>query len=284
VKELNLERKHAYVEKGDYDYYTQSIDRAQIRVEEVELEGDWRVAKVGFGDVNVTEMVIMFRKIKFGSSDSIGFGNLDLPAYTLETSAMWIVPPRQALDRVRESGRSPQDGLLGIGNVLAAVMPLFTMSDRQDVSVTMDSMNFGSPTIFLYDKYPGGAGFAQRAYDRVEELMTACLELVASCDCEDGCPSCVGASEADWGRIGDSLQRSAIPDKEAALCILHHLLEREPYIPKPLHEQRPQRGAEGPAQAELEAAPPPVPAPREVKRLPAAVENRIRRRLSDLGR
>ncbi|MBD3176718.1 MAG: DEAD/DEAH box helicase, partial [Armatimonadia bacterium] len=90
VRELNLERKHAYVEKGDFDYFTQSVAKAQIRVDEVEREAQWRVSETGVGDVTVTELVVMFRKIKFGSKDSIGFGNLELPPYPLETTAMWV--------------------------------------------------------------------------------------------------------------------------------------------------------------------------------------------------
>ena len=282
VRELNIQRKHAYVERGDFDYYTQAITRAQIKIDRVEQETNWRVSRTGFGEATVTEMVTMFRKIKFGSRDSIGFGNLDLPPYPLETTAMWLTPPRQALELVRSHGRSPQDGLLGIANVFSAVMPLFTMCDRQDIGTTIDSTNFGSPTVFIYDEYPGGAGFAQRAYDRVEELMTACLELVSACECEEGCPSCVGAPEPP-GASSDGLSRSAVPDREATLCLLHFLLEREPYIPRPVtgvvaDSTSLQEG--GPVATEQ----PVPPVPQKVKRLPEAVESKIRRRLDGLRR
>jgi DEAD/DEAH box helicase domain-containing protein len=288
VRELNIERKHAYIEKGDFDYYTQSIDRVQIRVDEVERERDWRVSKVGFGDVTVTELVYMFRKMKFGSRDSIGFGNLDLPPYPLETVAMWLIPPAEALVTVRRHGRSPQDGLLGISNVLASVMSFYVMCDRGDIGTTIDSMNFGTPTLFAYDEYPGGAGFAQRSYERIEELLEACLDLVSACPCEDGCPSCVGAPDYDLARA-DATSRAAVPDKEAALCFLHHLLEREPYIPKPVEGARtatmlPPEGTDDQVMGSYGTAPVPVPPdPQATKRLPEVVVGRIRRRLADLG-
>jgi len=279
VRELNVERKHAYVERGDFDYYTQAVAKAQIKIDDVERESPWRVSQTGVGDVTVTELVVMFRKIKFGSKDSIGFGNLDLPPCPLETTGMWLAPPRQALDLVRSSGRAPQDGLLGVANVLSGVMPLFTMCDRQDIGTTIDSSNLGSPTVFIYDKYPGGAGFSHRSFDRIEELMVACLELVSGCECEDGCPSCVGAPEPAGG-LGEGLSRSAVPDKEATLCLLHSLLEREAYVPKPLGIPRPgTMPPDGDAIVMEPAVPPPPP---KVKRLPEAVESKIRRRLQGL--
>ncbi len=283
VRELNLERKHAYIEKGDFDYYTQSVDKVQIHVEQIDLEDPWRVSRTGLGDTNVTEIVYMFRKMKFGSRDSIGFGALDLPPYPLETVSMWVIPPKEALDLVRSHGRSPQDGLLGISNVFASVMCFFTMCDRTDIGTAIDSSNFSAPTMFAYDKYPGGAGFAQRAYARLEEIMEACLDLVTSCECEDGCPSCVGAPE-DMAR-GEGLTRQAVPDKDAALCLLHFLLEREPYIPKPLDaRERAERAATArPPASESTAAIPVPPDPRTVKRLPEGTAGRIRRRLSDLS-
>src|SRR5690606_33983742 len=91
----------------------------------------------------------------------------------------------------------------------------------------------GVPTLFVYDRYPGGAGFAQAAFEMIEELIEACCSLILACGCEDGCPSCVGSpippyvqADADGSPLG------LIPDKEAALVILHDLLDRAPYVPK----------------------------------------------------
>jgi hypothetical protein len=74
--------------------------------------------------------------------------------------------------------------------------------------------------------------------------------------------------------------RSAVPDKEATLCLLHHLLEREPYIPKPLSVPRADAGPSDAALPQVEPSVPPPPP--KVKRLPEAVESKIRRRLQGL--
>jgi len=286
VKELNIDRKHAYIEKVDCDYYTQSVDKREIRVVNADEERKWRISQAFFGDVTVTEMVVMFRKIQFGARDSIGFGSVDLPPIETDTEALWVVPPREALDRIRQFGRVPQDGLLGVGNVIVGVMPLFVMSDPMDVGAAVDSSNVGSPSLFIYDKHAGGVGFAQRAFGRIEEIMEAALSLIHGCDCSDGCPSCVGAPLPPYayGDV-DSSSRGTIPDKEAALCLLHSLLEREPYTPKPVQSPLGEAVAPLPKGPEpTPHAPPAPPPPPDYARLPEEVERKLVRRLATMKR
>ena len=57
----------------------------------------------------------------------------------------------------------------------------------------------GRPAIFLYDGHPGGAGLAPGLFDRVESLLEATRELVADCECEEGCPSCVHSPKCGSG-------------------------------------------------------------------------------------
>ncbi len=48
------------------------------------------------------------------------------------------------------------------------------------------------PTLFLYDNFPGGVGFSPQIYDRFPELLAHARRLLLECECEAGCPSCVG--------------------------------------------------------------------------------------------
>jgi ATP-dependent helicase YprA (DUF1998 family) len=56
----------------------------------------------------------------------------------------------------------------------------------------VDSKNLGRTTMILYDRYPGGLGYSQRGFERIAELLAICQDLVRTCPCADGCPSCVG--------------------------------------------------------------------------------------------
>ncbi|MGE5598745.1 MAG: DEAD/DEAH box helicase [Bacteroidota bacterium] len=277
VRRLDTEKKAAFVERADLDYYTQSITEINVRIEEKELEKDWRVSRAGFGDVSVMLKPYLFRKIKFGSRDSIGFGSIDLPPQNMATAAFWVAPPSAALRRVREFGRDPLEGLYGVANALIEVLPLLVMADQADVGSTVDLGNLGQPAIFVYDKYPGGLGFAHKAYDLVEEVFAAALDLLAGCPCEDGCPSCVGAPVPPHAQLEPEMSgRGRIADKEAALCLLHDLLQLEPYVPKPKEASAARLSVAAPPEPA-----PPVPPPPLVP-LPEAVERRIRRQLQGL--
>lgn len=275
VDNLDLQQRIAYVRKADVDYYTQAITETNIRVDQEESQKTWNKSKIYFGDVTVTTTVVMFRKIKFGSRDSIGFGNLKLPPQDLQTNALWLAPPLEMLKKVKDFGRIPVEGMLGIANVIAEVIPLFSMCDVVDIGATVDSSNTGVPTLYVYDKYPGGLGFAQKIYDIIEPVVEGCWALIDGCPCEDGCPSCVGSPIPVYAQHGADVEiKGKIPDKESALVILHDLLGKEPYIPKPVTRPRVSTStAAGESRQET---------PREVKPLPESVELRIRQRVQKL--
>jgi DEAD/DEAH box helicase domain-containing protein len=234
VRDLDLDGRAAYVEPKAVDYYTQAILDAHIRAGQADQQRDWRGWRICHGPATVTWATTAFKKIKFYSLDSIGYGKLDLPPQHLDTASTWLVPDAATLDEVRGHGRNPIEGLIGIRNVLVHVLPLFAMCDRTDLGGLVDSSNTGTPTIFLYDRYPGGLGFAEKGYEMVEEMMRSCLSLIRECDCEDGCPSCVGSpvtlppqqSDPDLGG------GYPFPDKEAALVILHRILGEPAYTPR----------------------------------------------------
>jgi DEAD/DEAH box helicase domain-containing protein len=133
VKEMNVPQKVSYVEKVDLDYYTQSVTEVQITVSATELEQGWRKAMTGFGEVEVMTKPYLFRKIKFGSRDSIGFGKINLEPQVMETNAFWVIPPPSTLTRVKEYGRDPVEAMLGIANVLTEVLPFLVMCDTGDI-------------------------------------------------------------------------------------------------------------------------------------------------------
>lgn len=88
-----------------------------------------------------------------------------------------------------------RSGLAGLGFVLGNLAPLFLMCDPRDLGIHTDpawSAVSGRPSVVLYDLVPAGIGFSQKLFEIHDELIQRALELVSSCACEDGCPSCVG--------------------------------------------------------------------------------------------
>ncbi len=39
---------------------------------------------------------------------------------------------------------------------------------------------------------PGGVGLAEKLFEVREDLVDACLALLLACECDGGCPGCVG--------------------------------------------------------------------------------------------
>jgi len=291
VERLDLTERIAHVRKTPVDYFTMSVDRNVIQLQddpdEPQETMQWRISEVGSGPAEVTDLVYMFRKIKFDDSDSIGFGNLDLPPLEMDTIAFWLRPPRHVLEKVRLYGRRAEDGLLGIANAMAGVLPAYVMCDPSDIGSVVDSANLGSPAVFIYDRFQGGIGYAEKLFEIVQDVVTAALELIRDCGCEEGCPSCVGSPVPPLDPQGSDIEtRGKIPDKEAALCILHDLLQLDAYEPKPpgdLYRLRQTGHADGLVAPVATGAQAP-PKPLEIKPLPENVEAKLRRRMRQADR
>ncbi len=235
VERLDIGKKIAFVQKQELDYFTQAVTEASIRIDDREemRTQDWRISRTGLANVTVTSCVTLFKKIQFGSRESIGYEQLDLPPQELQTVAWWVLPPESALQLVRRYGREPAEGLAGVANVLVEVVPLFVMCDTVDIGAVVESSNMDSPTLFVFDKYPQGMGFSERAFELTDDIFAATVEVIHSCECHTGCPSCVGAATmpSSFSTV-ESGTRGNIPDKEAALVLLHQMLQMEPYVPQ----------------------------------------------------
>ncbi len=85
-------------------------------------------------------------------------------------------------------------GLGGVAALLAGVAPLFLMCDSRDLGVVADPQDpaTGAPAITVYEKVPGGVGYAEQLALSLPQLVQAAQETVDSCPCTTGCPGCVG--------------------------------------------------------------------------------------------
>jgi DEAD/DEAH box helicase domain-containing protein len=78
--------------------------------------------------------------------------------------------------------------------------------------ISASAKEFFEPNLYLFDAYPGGIGFSEPLFRTHSLLVQKTRELISACECEQGCPSCVGPA-------GDLAPRA----KEAALAILDRL-------------------------------------------------------------
>ena len=151
-------------------------------------------------------MATIFKKIKFETHENIGSGPIHLPEEELHTNACWFDFPESFVQTMGENRL--EEGLLGLGNVLRNVAPLFVMCDVSDLHVTpqIKAVHSNKPTVFFYDRYPGGIGLSERVYKELGVILNEAESIVVNCECESGCPSCVGVS----GETGENSKQTAI--------------------------------------------------------------------------
>ena len=115
------------------DYYTQPVLDTSIRVNGRREERAESAETLTLVDATVTWATTMFKKIQFGSMDSIGYKNLDLPAQHLETVALGWSPSPGVAAALSRQGLNPVEGLMGVRNLAITVFPVLAMCDRADV-------------------------------------------------------------------------------------------------------------------------------------------------------
>lgn len=188
VEELDWEEKKAYVREVEVDYYTDANLAVKLSVLEADKINEVGQIEIGYGDVAVQAMATIFKKIKFNTHENIGSGPIHLPEMELHTNAAWISL------QMEEKEEDLEAGLVGISNLFRTIVPLFVMCDPQDIHVVpqIKAVHNEKPTVFLYDRYPGGIGLSEKVYENISEIIHRADELVVNCPCENGCPSCIG--------------------------------------------------------------------------------------------
>jgi ATP-dependent helicase YprA (DUF1998 family) len=225
VLELDLERNIARVKREEVDYYTQPIGGTDVHhVDHCLRAKPFGTGTAHWGEVTAYFHCDMYEKIHFYSLDAISQHGLSLPTFTLDTMAVWIVPPEPLLEQVRAAGLDVHSGLRGIGYATRMLLPLFMTCDTLDFSHSIGSANSPWNAIFIYERCPLGLGFTEKAYERLDEIVPAVLDAVRRCDCEDGCPCCVGKPLRQYATWNVERGEASIPSKRAALMILEGLL------------------------------------------------------------
>jgi DEAD/DEAH box helicase domain-containing protein len=191
VEKLDWEEKKAFVREVDVDYFTDANLAVQLKVLEVDKQRYVENVEVAYGDVTVQAMATIFKKIKFETHENIGSGPIHLPEEELHTSSAWISLEKNLGTLGQER---LEQGLIGVAHTLKHIAPLHVMCDPQDVHVVpqLKAAHNEKPTIFFYDRYPGGVGLSERIYFEMENIIKQASNMVEQCRCETGCPSCIG--------------------------------------------------------------------------------------------
>ena len=191
VDKLDWGERKAYVHRVDVDHYTYANRAVTLKPLEVFAEAAATGGRRIHGEVMVASLVTLYKKLKFGTDENVGFGPVDLPELELQTTAYWLT----AADLPSRWRRNELDiALLGVGRAIQTIASVLLMVDPRDLGLVTQvrSPHSEEPTIYLYESVPGGVGLSERLWDRHAELIVGAAELIAGCGCEGGCPACTG--------------------------------------------------------------------------------------------
>ncbi|HEY6377669.1 MAG TPA: DEAD/DEAH box helicase [Candidatus Dormibacteraeota bacterium] len=235
VERLDWEEKRAYVHPVAVDYYTTAETGLSVSVLERYSGPLGQRCRRSSGEVRVTRVATVYKKIRFLTHETVGAGPITLPEQDLHTTAAWVAFTPEAVATLTRT--ELETGLAGLATVLHQSACLLCMCDPRDLgrhselrghggptatgpppaplgdappgeplefaagwrparAVSPPPPPAGQPTVYLYDSVPGGVGFAPRCHERHSELLRAAAGIVDGCACAAGCPACTGPGPA----------------------------------------------------------------------------------------
>ncbi len=201
VRKLDLFAGEVIVESATTSYYTRA---AATKDTEILSTYDRRLlfgCRLSYGQLKVSEQVTAYQKRNKGTNKLVATIPLDLPLQTMETEGFWLEIPDVIVKKLEDKRLHFMGGLHAAEHIMIAMLPLLVLCDRNDVggiSCPHHEQTEGA-AIFIYDGHAGGSGLSAEAYAQAEELVRRALEIVSSCDCENGCPSCVHSPKCGSG-------------------------------------------------------------------------------------
>jgi DEAD/DEAH box helicase domain-containing protein len=231
VAHYDVELSHAIVVAGDPGWSTRARSVSAFEIGRIEQSQTWGPVELCFGSVDVRSQVTSFLRVLPGG-DILGEHPLDLPERSLHTKAVWWTMTEEMLDAAGVPESAVPGAAHAAEHAAIGMLPLVATSDRWDIGgvSTARHPDTGRPTILVYDGHPGGAGFAERGFRAARTWLTATRDAILTCECTNGCPSCVQSPKC--GNGNEPL------DKAGAVSLLTSVLAGAPSAAKPPNELR----------------------------------------------
>ena len=216
VLKLDLESRTAYGVPFSGNYYTVPSGTRETRILQTFRKENLGRSRIHFGDINVEEVISMYKKLQFHNHQNLGYASLVRPLRKdYDTESTWIRIPENVTKAYRSllvPGKNGElalnDHFEGLAFAIKNAAMMVTMTESSDID-TVISNNARIPDffqeeqvyLFIYDRYEGGLGYSEKIYDLVPEILEKAIHMVKGCTCEDGCPACVGDYTLDKSMV-----------------------------------------------------------------------------------
>jgi DEAD/DEAH box helicase domain-containing protein len=218
VDSLDFDDGVAFVHAEDPGYATFARELTDIAVTGIGERRAFGPVILGLVPVSVTNQIVGYLRRRL-NGEVIDFVELALPPRTLDTMAVMYTITPEALDHNGVDALHIPGSLHAAEHAAIGLLPLVASCDRGDIgglSTAVGPESDGLPSVFVYDGYPGGAGFAEQGFRRANTWLGATLAAIEACECPSGCPSCVQSPKC--GNGNDPL------DKAGAVKVLRLVL------------------------------------------------------------
>jgi DEAD/DEAH box helicase domain-containing protein len=218
VDSLDFDEGMAFVHAEDPGYATFARELTDIEVTGTGERRTFGAVTLGLVPVCVTNRIVGYLRRRL-TGEVIDFVELDMPPRMLETTAVMYTITPEALQHNGVDTLYIPGSLHAAEHAAIGLLPLVASCDRGDIgglSTAVGPEPEGLPSVFVYDGYPGGAGFAEQGFRRAGTWLGATAGAIEACECPSGCPSCVQSPKC--GNGNDPL------DKAGAVRVLRLVL------------------------------------------------------------
>lgn len=201
VDSLDFAEGLAFVHAEEPGYATFARELTDIAVTGPGERAVFGSVTLGLVPVTVTSRVVGYLRRRL-SGEVVDFVELDMPTQTLATNAVMYTITPEALARNGIDALQIPGSLHAAEHAAIGLLPLVASCDRGDIgglSTAVGPEPGGLPSVFVYDGYPGGAGFAERGFRQAATWLGATAAAIESCECTSGCPSCVQSPKCGNG-------------------------------------------------------------------------------------
>ncbi len=208
VEKLDYANRKAFVRMVNSEYYTDAIDHTHLNILSETKRENGFLYSFSKGEVHVLTRITGYKKIKFYTSENIGYGTVEIPDIEMHTTSFWITISDDLREQLNVSKSDFTESLSGLLYAVKNISSVFLMCDVRDLGATVqvdDSGEIQQFSLFIYDKYPGGVGLSNECFNIKQEVFKAAKELIEKCRCEDGCPSCIGIRNGETSNIKNNV-------------------------------------------------------------------------------
>lgn len=202
----------------DIDYQTRGVVRDTVSIlQDHRSPTTTSVGRLGFGQLSIERYLVAYWRQYFSGSETSHEPEQTWAPMSFVTDGVTLEV--RAAEFADEEERD--EALKALEHVLLSVAPAVVACNPSDLEATRQG-----DCIHIYDSFGGGLRLSEPVFERFDEIAALALEVVATCPCDLGCPSCVmlsrrpdsneGLSKAGAVRILTTLAAESKGDSHSA--------------------------------------------------------------------